>query len=358
MNEKIKKEIRHKVTAIGSMPHRETEAALKLISQNIRHIPHWPQLPFRSSKEGFTNQYLNPMLNEELLTFKEGKVFFNDSEAGWESKLMRYYEKVLQVQENSSGYDTFAFPEEAADGFYSFLKKEAIGPECLVVKGQVSGPLSIGLQITDSQGNPSFYNQQLREITVKTLALNARWQIKKLEQLGYPVMIFVDDPGIYSYGTSSYVGLSRQDVQDSLEDIALSVKEEGGLSGMHSCAGVDWSIPLELSLDVINFDAYDYYTSMLVYLEQLKNFLNNGGMVAWGIVPTSESIEKEDSASLLKLLQERVEDMAAKGVPEQQLKEQMIVSPSCGAGTMSVEQAEKVYRELGGMAEELERLFG
>ncbi len=353
----MKEELHRKVTAIGSLPHREVSEAMKLIAGNLEHVPHWPQLPYRSSKEGFINQYLNPMLEQELISFREGKIFFNDSEPGWEKKIMGYYEKVLKVQETESGYDVFAFPREAAAGFYEFLENPVTGPATRMVKGQVSGPLSVGLQITDSKGNPSFYNEQLREITVKTLALNAAWQIKKLEQLDYPVMIFMDDPGIYSYGTSSYVGLDKGDVQDSLEEIALAVKKEGAVAGMHSCAGVDWSIPLEIQLDVVNFDAYDYFTSMLVYVDNLVSFFEKGGILAWGMVPTSDSIEGEDSSSLLKLLEERMDTLSEKGVSLEKLKEQMILTPSCGAGTLSEEQAQKVYRVLGEMGRGLETII-
>ena len=34
---------------------------------------------------------------------------------------------------------------------------------------------------------------------------------------------------------------------------------------LHSCAGTDWSLLTGLSLDLINFDAYEHFPSLLVY---------------------------------------------------------------------------------------------
>jgi len=351
----ILEKIRKKATAIGSMPYRSTTKALEIISRYLVHLPHWPQLPCRSPEEGFIKQYLNPMLEKELISINEGKVFFRDDRDDWDELLAGYYEEVLKSQDHQNGLETFAFPGEAAEGFYEFLKQPPVCSESLMVKGQVSGPVSIGLSITDSRGNPSFYQDQLRDITVKTLSLNAKWQVQKLQQLGLPVLVFVDDPGIYSYGTSSYVGLSKEAIQEGLKEINDSIKEVGGFSGVHACAGVDWAIPLELNLDIINFDAYEYFTSMMVYPELLSSFLEKGGLLAWGLVPTSASIEYEEVSSLVSSLQEKMETLSSKGIDLSRLKEQMLVTPSCGSGTLSEKQSEKVYQLTREVEKEIAR---
>ena len=62
-----------------------------------------------------------------------------------------------------------------------------------------------------------------------------------------------------------------------------SAVSEGGVTGIHVCANTDWSMLLDSSLDIINFDAYVYMDSIGLYAESLAEFLDRGGYLAWGI---------------------------------------------------------------------------
>lgn len=357
-----------KSTGIGSLPYGEEGAALSLIWRHLPVVPHWPQLPLRSSEEGFVRQYLGPLVQAGLLEADGNRQprFLTD-DPQWEARLVEYYEMVLAAEQGMAALDNFAFPRESAAGFYSFIDfiKEQTGPhinqdgeagsspdssgarDIIAVKGHLSGPVTVGMQITAADGSPAFYREELREIIVKTLSCQARWQVKKLRETGWPVVLFIDDPGIYGYGTSGYVGLGRAAIQDSLREIITNAREEQAVVGVHCCAGVDWSLLFELSPDIVNFDAYSYFSSMLVYTGPLHDFLKNGGILAWGIVPTSEKIEEESGESLQKLLSERINALAARGVDGELLKKQLMITPSCGATTLTVPRTEKVYRLAG-----------
>ena len=80
--------------------------------------------------------------------------------------------------------------------------------------------------------------------------------------------------------------------------------------------------------------------------EQVKAFLGRGGVLAWGIVPTSEKLNQETPESLIKRLKSLVDSLAAKGIDKNLLWERCLVTPSCGTGSVSVEMSEKVSHHL------------
>ena len=183
----------------------------------------------------------------------------------------------------------------------------------------------------------------MREIINLVLARQAKWQVEKLKSLGFPVLLFIDDP-IYGYGSSTAVGLGREEIQDSLKAVIDPIHVSGGFTGIHCCAGADWSLLLELDLDVLSFDAFGYLPSLLGYSEQLNLFLNQGGVLAWGIVPTGEAAFQEDTSTLEKHLKNGMEALVKRGVDENRLNRQVMITPSCGTGTLSLELAERIYR--------------
>lgn len=332
-------------TGIGSLPYSSPDQAVDLIVSCFKQIPHWPQLPRRGSEEGLVSQYLHILLRQNIISLDEQQAVFCADHPHWDQNLMELYGLLLEDPScGESKSNHFALPASSAAGFYEFVRRVPELPgSVLCLKGQVCGPVTVGFQVTDPQKRPSFYSDMLREIINHVLARQAGWQARALKALGFPALLFIDDPAIYGYGSSASVGLGRQEIQDSLEVIIEQIRSGGGFTGAHCCAGIDWSLLLELDLDVLNFDAYGYLSSMMVYSEQLNSFLSRGGVLAWGIVPTSEAAWQEDSRSLLERLQRGMEALAKRGVDEERLNRQFMITPSCGTGTLTVELAERIY---------------
>ena len=338
-------------TGIGSMPHADPGKALELIFTYCRRVPHWPQLPRRGASEGFAAQYLAALFKRGMIVLNPaGFPYFSSEDPRWDERSLRFYELLI----DDLNLPEFAFPEDSAAGFYAFLGAgERLPREARCLKGQISGPVTIGFQVNDPGGRPSFYNDTLREILVKTLTGQARWQTRLLQSLGLPVLIFIDEPGIYNYGSSTAVGLGRVEIQASLREIIEAIRSAGGSTGVHCCAGADWSLLMELPLDLISFDAYDYFPSLQVYHEALDLFLERGGALAWGIVPTAEQVLEEDASSLHRLLEQKMEALVKQGVNEARLRRQFMITPSCGTGTRTLESAERIYRLTASLAERL-----
>jgi hypothetical protein len=80
--------------------------------------------------------------------------------------------------------------------------------------------------------------------------------------------------------------------------------------------------------------------------EEVKKFLENDGVIAWGIVPTSDKINEETPASLVEKLNEKVKNLAKKGMKEDLIWEKCLLTPSCGTGSLSVELSDKIFHHL------------
>lgn len=336
-----------RATGIGSVPHIDPTAAVAFIFKYLPEIPHWPQLPNSGPEEGFLNQFVGPLLRLGLVVEKEGKSFFDTDQQDWGAKLAEFYTLYLAAAEgDTEALDFFAFPKESARGFYhmtEYLAKNGTGA-ARYLKGQVSGPLTVGLAMTDQNRRAAYYNDQARDVLVKTLALQGMWQARTLGKFGLPVIVFVDDPSLTCYGQSTYITLQREQIIEELNGIFAMIHAGGALAGSHVCAGTDWSILFESDLEIVNFDAYEYFTTVASYPQEIKNYLERGGVLAWGIVPTSDKVVGEDAASLLWRFDENINLLAAKGVDRQMLLAQALITPSCGTGTLSMELAEKIYR--------------
>lgn len=335
-------------TGLGSLPFHDPGEALALIEETFPYLPHWPQLPRRSATEGFAPQYLGALLQLGLLTVTgEGALRLDPQAPEWPERLTGFYDLYLRAGEgDAEALAAFGFTPEAAAGFFAFLDRCRSGgfARAARVKGQASGPITVGFQITDPTRRAVFYDDQLRDLLVKNSEMHLVWQARALGATGRPVVLFVDEPGLYLYGQSVAVGLGREPIVDSLAVLCEAVHREGALAGTHCCAGTDWSLLLRSDVDIISFDAHDYFTSLLPYVEDVGPFLERGGVLAWGIVPNSAKVEAEDAESLHALLDEEMEALARKGVPHALLRSQCLITPSCGTGTLEPELARRVHR--------------
>ena len=115
--------------------------------------------------------------------------------------------------------------------------------EIKYIKGQITGPITFGLSLTDQEQKPIFYDPTLRDILVKHLSFKARWMEKRYSTTFFPeitTIIFFDEPSLSSFGLA-FSGLNREEVILSLNECFDAVK---GLKGVHCCGNTDWSVLL------------------------------------------------------------------------------------------------------------------
>jgi hypothetical protein len=323
-------------TAIGSFPHTEPGPALELIERYLPLAPAWPQLPKRGLKENMCPQFSSglPALK---LSAEEGKIYFRIGE-DLPAELEKFYLKVIE-----DDLDYFALTPDYALGFHAFLKYLEAGRRFPFVKGCVTGPITFGLTITDGDRKPSLYHPEIFDAVTKGIAMKARWQARKLAPFCDLPVIFIDEPYLASVG-SALVSLQVEEVIARLNEVVAAIHQEGALAGVHCCANTDWSILMRTGVDILSFDAFGYAKNLLLYSDAIKGFFQRGGFLAWGITPSTDAIENEDADSLWKRMMASWERLEELDFDRRELVDRALITPSCGMGTVTEEQCEKILR--------------
>lgn len=330
---------------IGSLPLLDHEKAMRLILDHTPEIPLWPQLP-KNPREGMIRQFLTgfPGLVDHGNTY-----LIDTTSENFEQEMATFYEEYMQVEENPEYLhgSRFALGMDSAPGFFMmerFLTQEP-SPH-LTAKGQVTGPVTTGIGVKDRHGNSIFYDDNLRDILVKLLSQKGRWQVVEMRKFTgqTPPIVFIDEPGLVSFGSSGFAGISREMVSEAVAEVIAAIKMAGGLAGVHICANGDWGPALSSAADIISFDAYFYFDNFILYREQLVSFLTRGGILAWGIVPTGDplAVAGESVDSLFAKWRIQLQLLATFGFSEEQLMRQTFIAPSCGTGSLTAELARKV----------------
>lgn len=333
-------------TGIGSLPFTEAAPAVALINRQFPLVPHWPQLPQRGLREGLIFQVFRCLVETGLIRVRGDQAVFDTEASDWPERLTAFYTICLEAEAGATdALARFAFSPDAAAGFDAFCDAFQAGHNTVArcVKGQMVGPLTMGLRLKGPDGRLAFYDEQLRDLMNRTLVLHAGWQCARLAETGLPVMLFIDDPTVAAYGTHAHIALTREMILDSLNPIITTIQRQDAVVGIHSCDATDWALLFETGTDIVSFDAYSFGDAMACYVPALQGFLERGGIIAWGVVPTGEEAFSETRDSLLSRLYHLWDQLAALGADRQQLRRQSMITPACGTGLLSAELAEKIY---------------
>ncbi len=328
---------------IGSLPINSHKEAIRMVFEYTGDIPLWVQLP-AYPQEGMMVQFLPGMPG---VVQNEDRVFIDTTGPTFENELLEFYEDYLAVTDGGSPLDgtRFALTQETAKGFFTLLDVMKSAQQFPVaLKGQITGPLTQATGLTDQEKRAVFYDDRLLDVVVKTLAMKARWQVEKLSQWGVPAIVFIDEPGLAGFGTSALISISRRDIESVLSEVIDAIHQAGGLAGVHVCANTDWSLILQSSADILSFDAYGFFDRLALYHDLLHSFFDRGRILAWGIVPTSDSkdINRETASTLIKKWEAQVSHLETLGIDRARILAQSLITPSCGTGSLAPSEAIKV----------------
>ncbi len=321
-------------TGIGSLPFKDPKTACRMVFDNFKLIPFWPQLNNRSFKEHMYCQFSEGIPG--IVIDENKRSIYIDSEraaSGMEKAYQNYLDQDV---------DHFKISRPFAEGLYEFIdsfKRETGGAK--FAKGHVTGPVSFALSVTDQAKRALIYDKDMFDIVTKVLAMKARWQIRELKKLSKDVIIFIDEPYLVSIG-SSYVNIPAGDVVRSLDEIFSAIREEGALSGVHCCGNTDWPLLLKRGVDILNFDAYNFMKEFFLYHREIKDFIQRGSTIAWGIIPSSEAVDSESPEGIAGRLKEALKALEDKGIDIPSVSS--LVTPSCGLGTLDEQRAKRIVQ--------------
>lgn len=319
--------------AIGSLPHTDAEAAVEMMFRHNPVCPGWPQLPRRDFREGMYIQYAEGM--PAAVVEEEGRRIWFDLERAPEEMAV-FYEHYIE-----DDLEHLAISPSYARGLDLTTKRLSSAPEALFAKGQVTGPVSFGLSVTDASQKPVLYHDDLFEAIVKTLAFKGRWQVERFRQAAPELIpvIFFDEPYLTQVG-SAMISLPAEQVVSCLNECYAAID---GYTGTHVCGGTDWGLLASTDVDILHFDAFRHMQELFIYEKEIAGFMERGGMLAWGIVPTGKKAFESSSRELAELIMAGVRKVAAFGgsMTEESVLESSFISESCGLGSRDEDTAER-----------------
>lgn len=332
-------------TGIGSLPHTDIQKGVDFITTTFNDILGWPQLSKVSRKEDMFAQFSEgfPGLQYD----QEDDRYFVDTESDEYfmalEDFMTDYEAIIE-EGNLELLEKYAITSEYCHAFEPWSEKvKAVKP--VAVKGQVTGPFTFATTLTDQDKKCAYYDETLKEIVEKFLSIKAAWQIVKFKQLS-PEAIYImsmDEPSISQYGSSAFLTVQKEDIINSLNNVAEVIHKYGGLSFTHCCGKTDWSIVTDSKVQILNFDTYNFADSLLLYPDAIKDFIARDGIIAWGLVPTldPDQINEATEETLISLYDKTISALENKGLNKDDLIAHSIITPACGTGSVSIELAEK-----------------
>jgi hypothetical protein len=304
-------------TGVGALPHRDPKAAVDEVLRIFPRFPYVPTLPNRGFLESivFSDSAMLPgrMMRDGRLMVDASR----DITADMERIYLDYMER------NTAPYATLP---EYGSGFFEMVTRDLSG--ALLLKCQVTGPVTFGMQVVDAEKRPIYYDTQFADILGKLIALRARWSEEEiLRRTGLSqTLVILNEPYLASLG-SSVIPIDRDAVIAGWHDISALV--EGGL-GVHCCTNTDWAFLVSLRPSVISFDAYGNAREFLLYMEEVAEFLESGGVVAWGIVPSDPKVFSRETVDSLAARFLEIRETVTEHVDGEVFDRRSLVTPSCG----------------------------
>ncbi len=331
-------------TVVQSVPHTDPKKACALLNRYLKDIATWPQLPKKSFLENMYVQYSEGFPG---VVVEKNRIYV-DTAADYTRPLEALYQAYLE--NDASG---FTMGRDRVAGLYALLEQDGLSPQA--VKGCITGPLSWGITVTDENKRSILYHDVLGDAVPKFLKLKAAWEENELKKISPNTIIFVDEPIMASYGSIVASGpFSRPEkIIEMINEVFDGIS---GLKGIHCCANTDWSILLKTKMDILNFDAYDYAESVALYPDEIKQFIQRGGCIGWGIVPNAMGpVTKESLASLKDRLEEAMAPFTRHGLSIKDIIKQSLLLPSCGLNGLTEEGVEQALQLLTGLSAEMRK---
>lgn len=324
---------------IGSLPHTDVQTAVETGFRFCPNSPSWPQLPKLSPFEGMNLQYLEGIPGWQI---KDGKVVFRKS-----SEITGEISAAIE-RTFAGDSDSFRITPANSRTFNSFIQKLSTRTRPVFVKGQVVGPVTFLTSHITDEGRRLLQDDGYRELIPRCLNMKAKFQIGQFKkaQPDSDCIIFFDEPILAEIG-SAVSNLNHDDIHELL----LTASE--GLDariGVHICGNSDWDFMLRQPIDIINFDAYAYGEQFLVYPDAIREFLEKGGCIALGIVPTdAEALRAETFETLVLRTDKIIKSLRGICGKDDIVNARLFLTPSCGMGTLTEQESEKALKILASL---------
>jgi hypothetical protein len=160
-------------------------------------------------------------------------------------------------------------------------------------------------------------------------------------------VVFVDEPGLTAAMHPGFPLDPNRTID--LVSSALATIEPHAVTGLHCCGTADWRMVLHTGPQILSLPLD---SGAVCHAGALGAFLERGGWVAWGAVPTTGPLGTTPERIWHGLSGEWC-TLTQGGCDPVLLREQALITPACGLATHGEAQADLVLRLAGQVARRL-----
>lgn len=309
-------------TSVGSLPHLDREAAIALVLEHTPLLPAAPTLPAIDPLELMVPQALWGVAGVDL--GDDGTFSVPDPAA-------------LRADAPLGDRELLGRPFTTWRRFLSVAAGRT-DP----IKLQLTGPVTTGLALVDA-GVPAALAFAVAARAVSTRARDLL-DLADTRAPGVPRIVVFDEPGLVG-GLRDDLPLPADAVADVLSGALASV-EDRALGGVHVCGPADWRLVLQAGPGILSLPVGADVTDSS---GALGSFLERGGSIIWGAVPTDGPLG-EQAGRYWRQLSAQWCELVQTGCDPVLLRRQALVSPVCGLALHEVDQIDHVFdlcRQLG-----------
>lgn len=318
-------------TGIGSLPELTTAQALDWAFS--LDIPYLPTLPRRDVGEGIFGQALRGLPG--LHMGPEGSMNFEEDT--WLGGIHEF----SKILEESILRREFArwVPRSPSSLWPQFLKRcHAEDPPW--VKLQLVGPVTLAISLAATRDISKEIQSKLYHSATELVLARAIAMVQALKQGGREVLFFWDEP---SLGCLNLEDPWQMRAWERLKKMIAELGGEGAEVGLHCCGAVELSRLLGLPLKVLSFDTSLSLASLMGASSKIRTWRSQGGRLALGLIPTKipRGWDLEKSA---RAIREAFKN--AFGVEGEEMLRKSLLTPACGLGLRTQEEASEVMAQL------------
>ncbi len=157
------------------------------------------------------------------------------------------------------------------------------------------------------------------------MAKRVNTQLERLKQKNKNSFMFIDEPGL-QFLFSALSGYNDVFAREDIENLLSQINRPRGI---HLCGNPDWDFLFGFDMDIVSIDIYTNQKVIPLYGKSIKNFIERGGTIVWGIIPTNyEPFLNENLDSLKSLLNNIWKTVLKSGIDRQELLSKSMLSPA------------------------------
>lgn len=312
-------------TGIGSLPHEDPHEAAAFALARQPRLPAAPSLPRRSPVEGLIPQAAWGIAG--VVVLPDGSLLVDESTIDPDLPL------------TESGLDAEPFV-----GLRTFL--DAAAGRVAPFKLQLTGPVTLGLAL-HAVGVPG---PRAFAVAARAVEARARDMVTAARRAapGATTVVFLDEPGL----TAALEPGFPSPLDDTLDLVssALASIEGHAIAGLHCCGRADWQAILQAGPQILSLPVG---AGVGDHAGAIAGFLERGGWIAWGAVPTDRPLG-ESADMLWRRLMAEWDAVIDGGGDPLVLLQQAMVTPACGLVGLDPRQADRVLDLSGHLARRIE----